>query len=401
MKRLTFEKILLVMLAFAVFFSFGTNIKAENTVDIHFFYDEICGHCDEADVFLTNLAERDDVTLHRYEVTGEDANAILFDEVCSVFDMQQAQTPFIVVGGLAFYGFNDQTKRDIEQAVVRYESGDYVDVVGKIINGEEIDESYLDDPGFEEGDLIDIPLIGTVDIGNLSLVLAAVVIGIVDGFNPCALWVLVFLITMLLQTKNKKRMWILGSVFIFISAFVYFLFMEAWLQVAFRIVSVNALRMVIGLLAFGFGAYQFFKAILSYKKKDVGCDVTDETRRRSIMVKTKKIVREASLIPALLGIIALAFTVNLIELACSLGLPLLFTQILAFHQLPAMTYHFYILLYVFFFMLDDLIIFTLAMVTLEVTGVSNRYTKLTKLIGAVIMLVLGLVLVFFPEWLMM
>lgn len=399
MKRLTIEKFILVFLAAAVLFSLGTHAEADQTVDIHFFYDEICGHCGEAEPFLTDLAEsHDDVRLFQYEVSE---HASLFDDVREVYGLEQTQTPFIAVGGLAFHGFNDQTKRDIEAAVTRYASGEYVDVVGKILRGETVDESDLDSPGFEEGDQIELPLIGTVAIGNLSLIVAAVVIGIVDGFNPCALWVLVFLITMLLQTNNKKRMWLLGTLFIVVSAFVYFLFMEAWLQVAFQVVSVGVLRTAIGVLAASFGVYQLVKAIRAYRDDAVGCDVTGDDTRRSIMQKTKQIVLESAWLPAVFGIIALAFTVNLIELACSLGLPLLYTQILAFHDLPSYAYHGYIILYVFFFMLDDLIIFTLAMVTMEVTGISNRYTKATKLIGATIMVAVGLILVFFPEWLMM
>src|SRR5574344_1014567 len=97
---------------------------------------------------------------------------------------------------------------------------------------------------------------------------------------------------------------------------------------------------------------------------------------------------------------ALAFTVNLIELACSAGLPLLFTQILALNDLNNFQYFIYVILYIFFFLLDDLIVFIIAMKTFEITGISTKYNKYSHLIGGIIMLIIGLLMIIKPAWLM-
>ena len=118
------------------------------------------------------------------------------------------------------------------------------------------------------------------------------------------------------------------------------------------------------------------------------------------MAKIKKFTSEKSLLLALVGVITLAFSVNLIELACSAGLPLIFTQILALNNLGLFEYSIYILLYLIFFLIDDIVIFVIAMKTLEVTGISTKYTKYSHLIGGIIMLIIGILMIFKPSWLM-
>ena len=103
---------------------------------------------------------------------------------------------------------------------------------------------------------------------------------------------------------------------------------------------------------------------------------------------------------ALAGIIALAVAVNLVELLCSAGLPVVFTQILALNNLPTWQYYAYLILYIFIFILDDLIVFILAMLTLKMTGLGNKYARYSHLIGGAVMVIVGLLLIFKPEWLM-
>ena len=103
---------------------------------------------------------------------------------------------------------------------------------------------------------------------------------------------------------------------------------------------------------------------------------------------------------SIIGIITLAVSVNFIELTCSAGLPVAFTNILGVNNLTTMQYSFYMFLYILFFLLDDLIIFIIAMVTFKVTGISNKYTKYSHLIGGIMMLIIGLLMIFKPEWLM-
>ncbi len=397
MKRIRI--LLLVLLCINLLFTFqAPRTTAENPVVIHFFYDKVCAHCQLEKTELERLETiYSNVIVHYYEITDYPENNQLYLEVKAAFDLQSANTPFTVIGGVALVGYNPQVKNQISQLITRYSRQSHTDVVQKVIDQIPILESDFDSISLMPGDTVVLPILGEVTIDSLGLTVAAIVIGIVDGFNPCAMWVLIFLITMLLHAKDRKRMWILGVTFLFASAFVYFLFMVAWLQIAVTVATVQWLRIGIGLLALGMGSYSIIKFIRESKKADVGCEVTTTTSRKRIIDRIKKVIATQNLLLAMLGIILLAFSVNLIELACSAGLPLLFTQILAFNQLTSAQYYGYILIYILFFLLDDLIVFSIAMFSLKIAAVSNKYQKFSHLIGGAIMVLMAILLIFFPN----
>lgn len=246
---------------------------------------------------------------------------------------------------------------------------------------------------------VDTGLFGVVSLKDVSLPIFTIILGAVDGFNPCAMWILIFLITMMFSMHDRGKMWILGLTFIFTSGFVYLCFMLSWLSLASFLSSVVLIRFLIASFAVLFGMvniYRYFKSLNS----DVGCDVTDKKKRLKIMERIKKIVNEKSFLLSILGIMLLAFSVNLIELLCSLGIPVMFTNVLAMNDLSTLEYVIYIGLYLLFFLIDDILIFVIAMKTLKIKGISNKYTKYSHLIGGVIMVLLGILMVIKPEWLM-
>lgn len=221
--------------------------------------------------------------------------------------------------------------------------------------------------------------------------------GALDGFNPCAMWTLLFLISLLLGMKDKKRMWILGATFIVASASVYFMFMAAWLNLILFLGLVIWVRIIIGLIAMIGGGYSLKEFIFN---KNSGCKITGNEKRQKVFDKMRLAIQQNSLWLALGGIILLAFAVNLVELICSAGLPAVYTQILALNQMNNWQYYLYILLYILFFMIDDLLLFFVAMFTLQMTGITTKYARFSRLIGGLIMLAIGLMLIFKPGWLM-
>lgn len=244
-----------------------------------------------------------------------------------------------------------------------------------------------------------VPVLGEINSKTISLPIFSIVLGTVDGFNPCAMWILIFLITMLFGIKDRKKMWILGLTFITTSGLVYLLFMISWLNLATFLTKIRLLRLLISIFAIIFGMVNIYKFIRDINK-EVGCDVTNENQRSKIINQIKKITSERSFILAILGIMILAVSVNILELLCSLGLPVIFSQVLAINNLNIIQYGFYLGLYILFFLLDDILIFTIAMKTLSIRGISNKYTKYSHLIGGIIMLLIGLLMVLKPEWLM-
>ena len=174
----------------------------------------------------------------------------------------------------------------------------------------------------------------------------------------------------------------------------------AWLKVMLSALQISYLKIIIGIVAILGALWNLYSYYKSVKNKDVGCEVVDNKKRKKIITKIKKFTTEKSFILAMLGIIGLAVSVNFIEFACSAGWPVIFTEVLALHDLSYMSYFGYILLYILFYLFDDIIIFLIAMVTLEVTGISNKYSKYSHLIGGILMLIIGLLMIFKPDWLM-
>ncbi|MFW5793954.1 MAG: hypothetical protein ACOCV1_00490 [Bacillota bacterium] len=397
MKRI--KNYLFILLLIIISLPLTVNVKAEKTINIHYFYDEFCLTCEEASLYLEELeSQYDNIEIIKYEVIKSEENENLFYDVKNVFDRQSNAVPYIVIGGVDFPTFYNSKEKMVE-VIEYYQTEDFVDVVEKVKNDEVVLESDLDLDKFSESYVVDT-FFGEINLENASLLLGAIVIGLVDGFNPCAMWVLVFMITMLINLKNTKRMIILGLTFILTSGLIYFLIMMSWLQVVVMLSTINIFKIIIGILALVFAIFSIRNFIVKYRE-DIGCEVTDENQRKKLSTKIKQIVNKENLLLAILGVIVISITVNFIELACSLGLPLFYTSLLALHNLSSLARVFYILVYVLFFIIDDLVIFFIAIFTLRLTGISNRYVKYTHLIGGIIMLLIGLGLLFFPELLLL
>jgi len=260
----------------------------------------------------------------------------------------------------------------------------------------EVEESFVSE---KDENIYNAPIIGEFDARDVSILFLAMVIGAVDGFNPCALWILVFLITMLFNVEDPKKRWTLGLAFIITSGVVYFFLMTAWLNLAMFLTQIRLIRLLISIFAITFGMFSLYK-YLQARNQEVGCDVTTSKQKTKIANKLRNIINQKRFVLALLGIILLSASINILEAVCSLGLPVMFTQVLVINELSQPMYLFYIGIYVLFFVLNELVIFIIAMKTMKVKGISNKYTKYANLIGGIIMLLLGLLMALKPEWLM-
>ena len=392
MKKITFILLFLIMFIPCVIFG------SEKDLNIYLFYGDGCPHCaEEEEWFKTYLEKNKNIKIHRYEVWYDTDNQEKYSKVHEILNDKSNGIPYLIIGESVISGFDkDLTPERIKNAVEYYSNINYKDKVGIYLGVVSESESGKDEKKYEDTK-VKIPLLGTKEAKDVSIGLSAILIGVVDGFNPCAMWILLFLISMLLGMKNKKRMWILGITFLASSALVYFLFLLSWLNLAVFLNKVLYIRVAISFFAVLFGVLQ---VVNFFFKKDDGCEVVDNKNRKRIIKSIQKIIKEKSFILAVLGIILLAASVNIIELLCSLGLPVMFTQILAINEVSKVGQILYSLLYVLFFMIDDIIIFVIAMKTLEIKAISNKYGKYSHLIGGLIMIIIGVLMVYKPEWLM-
>lgn len=392
MKKLTYILLFLIMFIPCVIFG------SEKDLNIYLFYGDGCPHCaEEEEWFKTYLEKNKNIKIHRYEVWYDKDNQEKYSKVHEILNDKSSGIPYLIIGESVISGFDkDLTPERIRNAVEYYSNINYKDKVGIYLGVVSESETGQDETKYEDTK-VKIPLLGTREAKNVSIGLSAILIGVVDGFNPCAMWILLFLISMLLGMKNKKRMWILGITFLASSALVYFLFLLSWLNLAVFLNKVLYIRVAISFFAVLFGVLQ---VVNFFFKKDDGCEVVDNKNRKRIIKSIQKIIKEKSFILAILGIILLASSVNIIELLCSLGLPVMFTQILTINEVSKVGQILYSLLYVLFFMIDDVIIFIIAMKTLEIKAISNKYGKYSHLIGGLIMIIIGVLMVYKPEWLM-
>ncbi|MBU0681232.1 MAG: hypothetical protein KKD73_07410 [Proteobacteria bacterium] len=243
-----------------------------------------------------------------------------------------------------------------------------------------------------------LPLLfmGDVRFAELSLPALAILLGLADGFNPCAMWALVYLLSVLASLRDRRKIWLLVGSFVVASGVLYFLFMTAWLNVFLFVGYLWPLTMAMGAGALVIGVLDLRTFVVT--RGAPVCAVGSSDLKRQTMGRMERLATAPLSLASFVGIVALAFMVNTIEFACSAGLPAIFTHALSLRQLSSLQYYGYILLYDFFFMLDDLLIFSLAAFTLQTTMVSG-YAKYGKLVGGIVLVALGLVMLFAPEML--
>ena len=355
------------------------NVKEEkNKINLYLFHGSTCPHCAEEKVWLEDIktAYKKELNVYYYEVWDDMNNAQLMEKVKERLNIEKSGVPLTIIGEKYYVGYSKSIASSIENVI----------------------KNYLTDGEEKESEKIVIPIIGEVEIKDVSIPLVAVILGFIDGFNPCAMWILLFLINLLFGMKDKKKAWILGLTFLFISALVYFLSMLG-INFVLGIATINWMKIIIAIFILIAGIFNLRK-YLKIRKEEAGCTIVDDRKRKSIIKKTRSIINSKSFGLALVGIIVLAASVNLIEMACSLGFPLVFNEILTVNSITGFTKVLYLLIYIFFYMIDDIVVFSISMITLEATGITNKYNKLCTLISAIIMIVMGLLLLFKPDWLM-
>ncbi len=390
------------LMAVALVLGAGRVLAAEN-VSIYFFWGQGCPHCEHEKEFLNELKTKyPQIQVRDFEVWRSSENRQILINIGKELGVEITGVPFTLIGDKHFVGWYDEfsTGRAIEEAALEAINKGCFDVAARVIDPRKDlpeNNSCGQNENKEIPEKINVPFLGQINVGDFSLPAIAVILGAIDGFNPCAMWTLLFLISLLLGMKDRKRMWILGCAFIIASSFVYFLFMAAWLNLLLFIGFILWVRLAVGGVAV-FGGIYNLKAYFS-KKPEV-CSNAADPKRKKIFERLKNITLRNNFYLALGGVVLLAFMVNLVELMCSAGLPVIFVQILSMSDLSSWQYYLYIALYILVFMADDLFVFFAAMITFKMAGITSKYQRASHLIGGILMLAIGVLLIFKREWLM-
>lgn len=352
----------------------------ENKINIYLFYSYTCPHCHDEIEYFKELEKKyeNKINIYKYEVLKNKDNAVLMKTTKNLFDVSSTGVPFTVIGKEYILGFSETTKDQIEYILDNYLK----------------EENNIKNETQERT----IPILGKIDVKKTSLTLVGIILGFIDGFNPCAMWILLLLINMTLSINDRKKMITIGLTFIITSGIIYFLSMLG-ISVILDLTMVTLVRDLIALVAIILGIYNLYIYIKT--RKDTGCHVVDKEKRKGIIKKINDILSKKSSLLMILGTIALASSVNLVELACSLGFPTIYLELLSINNTHGLAKILYLIIYIFFYLIDDLIIFLIAVFTLKSKGISTRYNKLVNLIGGILMILMGLLLIFKPNWIML
>ena len=384
-----------------VYFLADSLVSEETIMKYHlFFLYDIREYLKTLD-FISNLDGKDNLKLYEYEIYNNVDNANKLKDIISILDTDSKGVPFLIIGNNVIAGYAENiTDERIRNTINYYKNHRFKDEVGIYLGVVEDSDEEFDEKVIYQETIDEIGLSSNLKniVSKSPLFISAMLIGLVDGFNPCAMWILLFLISMLLDVKNKNRKWILGLTFIISSAAIYFVFLMSWLELSVFLNKVGFIRLGISVCAIILGTISLVKFIDSIGKD--GCVVVNKNNRKRIITSIKNIIKEKSFILAVLGMMLLACSVNIIELFCSLGLPVVFTQILSLNEVSSGMRVIYSLIYVLFFMIDDLLVFFISMKTLELKAISNKYSKYSSLIGGLLMIIIGFLMIYKPELLM-
>ena len=411
----------LMIMIFGIFCISQIGYSAGNSqakkVKIEYFGRKDCKNCANLEKFLKELsAKRDDFEYVEHKIDKSKEEKAFFDETTSKLKLVKG-TPIIYIDGHIIQGFNtaDTTGKEIENLINSgkikdkiltlkeyVESGQTGNVSsnGAVCTGDTVCEVPGLTKGAENQVLVNIPIINkTVDLTNYSLFTMSIILGTIDGFNPCAMWVLVLFLTALIAVGNKVKMFRVAGLFILAEAVMYFFILNAWIY-AWDFVGLDKwVTPLVGIIGIAGGI--FF--IRNYLKKGdtLECEVTDFEQRAKISKKIKDIANKPFTLLTALAIIGLALSVNVIEFACSVGIPQTYTKILQINEVPFWTRQFYTFIYIIGYMVDDIIVFGFALMSINKLQLTTKYSKWVNLFGGILMIILGLIMLIKPSLLIM
>jgi cytochrome c biogenesis protein CcdA/glutaredoxin len=345
-------------------------------VEVLLFWGDGCPHCEAEKDFLEELrSDHPGLVVREYEVWRDAANLQLFVETAAAAGVDARAVPTTFIGDRVWIGFSSATADEIRA------------VVDAAMRGEAIAPS--------ESRIVDVPIVGEIDVGGRSLLLSSLIIGFVDGVNPCSLWVLSILLALVLHSGSRRRVAVVGAVFLIVTSAMYGLYIVGaysalsyaqflpWIQR-----SVALLAIVLGLLQLkdGFGIAAGPSLGLS------------EHARPAMYQRMRGLAGGDRPLPALLGAtVALAVGVSLLETPCTLGLPILWTNLLAENDVALAGAAVLFVAYLSMFLLDELIVFVTVVATMRALKVQERHGRALKIVSGMVMITLALVLLAWPE----
>jgi len=351
----------------------------EPVPDLEVFVRAGCPHCEAAKIFLDELQrERPSLRITIHDVS-EDATARQRLAMLSAErGIANIGVPTFLIGTELIVGFlsTDTTGVEIRARLDQQAQGAVAQPPAEAIRTK---------------------WFGELRVTDLGLPLFTFIIGLLDGFNPCSMWVLLFMLSLLAGLGNRPKMLLIAGTFVAVEGIAYFAFMAAWLNMFLLIGLSRITELVLGSIAGLAGVinikdFWVFQRGISLK--------IPEAAKPGLYAGMRRIIQAENILAALLGTVLLAVLVQAVELVCTAGLPALYTRILTMQQLDRWAYYGYLALYNVAYMLDDVLVLTLGVITMSHYRLQEREGRWLKLISGSVMVGLSAVMIIKPDWLM-
>lgn len=372
---------------------------------VYMFGRDDCGFCHQQFDFLAEEGIK-----YEYLNIVDDADAKAYYDRITEKHGAPKVTPVTVIGERVIVGFNGPrtTGEAIKDAIRALEETD-IRTLDDHLERAPVQEVIVGggctglacEMGEGSTFTFELPFLGVVDLESFSLFSLSLILGVIDGFNPCAMWVLITFLTLLSQAGSRQKMIFLAGLFILAQGIMYNLILNVWYQTWDFVALDQYVTPAVGFLALGGGLF-FLWRWKKNKKTELVCDISDIETQSKTINRFQAIVQQPVTIASVFAILVIAFSVNVIEFACSIGIPQAYTKILELNMLTFLERQWYILVFTLGYMFDDVLVFGLAIwgySKLQAHG--GKYAQLSLLIGGVLMLLLGLILIVDPSLLVL
>jgi glutaredoxin len=430
-------------------------IAAEHPI-LYFFWGDGCPHCEKEKEFLFVLQEKyPELEMRWFETWKHPEFSQLADMMRKAYDIKTSSVPMTFLGDWDHTGYSsdESTGMQIEEQVVSCIQQGCIDALSKLgpsniawlitdqaakntplgwdlfpaafpprkdevvpiekptpqINEAQTESlsqsdtsSYSRVPeqhtvSVQRAETIAVPILGNISVNQIGLPLFTLIIAGLDGFNPCAIWVLCFLLTLVIYAKSRAKILLIGGIFVLVSGVIYFLFMTAWLNLFMFVGYVKYFRIAVAVVAIVMGVINC-KDFFFFKK---GISLTiSESAQPKLFQRMRNVLNASALPRMIVGTIILAVTANLIELLCTAGFPAIYTRVLTLQDFPVTQYYAYLVLYNLIYVIPLAVIVGIFAWKMGGRKLTEKEGRILKLVGGVLMLALGIILLVKPEILM-
>ncbi|HJW25243.1 MAG TPA: glutaredoxin domain-containing protein [Rhodocyclaceae bacterium] len=332
-----------------------------------------CPHCAAAKEYLSRLAiQRPGLHIVYRAVDQDEAARERLIELSRQAGVWPPGVPTFHFAGRLLVGFDDEER-----------------------SGPEI--VALIDQAAPPADRVETRWFGTLSASELGLPAFTLILGLLDGFNPCATWVLLFLLSLLVRLRNRGRMALVAGTFVLASGAVYYAFMAAWLNVFLVLGMSEPLRWALAVLAIAIGAINV-KDFFAWGRGP-SLSIPD-TAKPGLYARMRQVIQTEALLASLAAVTVLAILVNFIELLCTAGIPAIYTAVLVQQHLSPWAHYAYLGLYIVGYIADDTLMVVIAVAALGSHKLTERTGRQLKLLSGAVMLALGVAMILRPDWLM-